>query len=836
MFEILISEAAKDELQNKNESQLDKIYKSIENLRNGLWGNGTRVKKLHAVNKSMCIYEARIDKARRLLFSIKSDEYSKENPEKSAVFIHNLYLEHDKVILRAKGILGSDFDKNTYNISKEKNKNLVELLNEEKNYKDQYEIYFNIDCSKKYVLTEEEYLKFFNKSSVSKKDIITFQLKLTSEQEILMNKPLPLLIAGTAGSGKTTIAIYKLKTNPGLKKLYITSSNELCMEAKKLFTELVNGDDNEEEYKLNTEFKTFDMLLQEFKKDSIDPLMTKVRFISEYMKYGRGSELYKKFPALMIWEEIRGIWKSGLFSSEMELSENDYIKLKEEQAPNFKGRRKEAYKIFLWYKNFLAENFMVDELDLIQQYLNFESKYTYSMVACDEVQDLTNMHLKLIYVLVDNNPQRALILGDDHQIVNHSGFRWENITTSLYKNFHLKVRVETLNKNFRNTGKIVKLANSINKLQEKYTEYRYRVNTADVKTSGDMPKVCKNISEEEFYEVLNKMGPTQSLIVRNSDEQEKLLSLFKGKFKKSPLIFTLEQCKGLEFDTVVLWKINTLLDETKEFWIKFTRRADHNLSIDSLVERCIRYESSLLYVAITRGMKKCLIYDGVEYSPVWNMNNINENVEVCENISLIKPIFNIEYSDYDWFVQGKILMRKKLYRQAIQCFERVNNSIEKLNEFKTECRAQILIEEGNLDEAANLYLSINSHEKAAECYDNAGLYEKAANLYISKQYVKENYPLYRTYMSKHFDSVKEWYKSAIYCKQEERFYEAAIRFERAERCRDAGSIYENYLGQLDKAIECYTKCTNYSNKDNDIKRCADKKNSALNRVSSIVEI
>ena len=45
MFLICISENAKDELQNKNINELDKIYKSLERLSNGLWKNGTRVKK-----------------------------------------------------------------------------------------------------------------------------------------------------------------------------------------------------------------------------------------------------------------------------------------------------------------------------------------------------------------------------------------------------------------------------------------------------------------------------------------------------------------------------------------------------------------------------------------------------------------------------------------------------------------------------------------------------------------------------------------------------------------------------------------------------------------------
>ncbi len=249
---------------------------------------------------------------------------------------------------------------------------------------------------------------------------------------------------------------------------------------------------------------------------------------------------------------------------------------------------------------------------------------------------------------------------------------------------------------------------------------------------------------------------------------------------------------------------------------------DNGLTIDKLVERCIRYESSLLYVAITRGMKNCLIYDGFTYSPLWDIKNISENVEICENISLIKPVFNIDYTDYDWLIQGKSLMEKKLYSQALQCFERIkNNNIEKFHEFKTECSAQIFIEAGNLDKAAELYLLIGLHERAAECYDNAGLYDKAASIYYGKEYVKDNYPLYRKYEAKYFDSIKQWDKSAIYCKQLGIYYEVAVRLERAKNYRGAGLVYENDLHQLDKAIECYSNSDNPS-KDKDITRCKEK--------------
>ncbi|WP_226536250.1 hypothetical protein [Fictibacillus halophilus] len=61
------------------------------------------------------------------------------------------------------------------------------------------------------------------------------KLKLTQEQQQFLMRPLPLLMSGTAGSGKTTIVIHKLLSDPNVKKIYITFNKELVQEAKSQF-------------------------------------------------------------------------------------------------------------------------------------------------------------------------------------------------------------------------------------------------------------------------------------------------------------------------------------------------------------------------------------------------------------------------------------------------------------------------------------------------------------------------------------------------------------------------------------------------------------------------
>lgn len=101
MYRVCIEDHAKRELQIKSGRDLDLLDKRIEWLRNGNWKNGTRVKKLKAINRNMVIYEARVDKARRMLFSLVP---SLEENNQTEIMIFHLAVEHDDVIRTARTI------------------------------------------------------------------------------------------------------------------------------------------------------------------------------------------------------------------------------------------------------------------------------------------------------------------------------------------------------------------------------------------------------------------------------------------------------------------------------------------------------------------------------------------------------------------------------------------------------------------------------------------------------------------------------------------------------------------------------------------------------------
>src|SRR5207247_2458783 len=69
------------------------------------------------------------------------------------------------------------------------------------------------------------------------------ELKLTREQYHVLLAPGPALVAGSAGSGKTTIAVHRLadacRATPPLRSLYLSYSPWLVDHARKLFQDVM---------------------------------------------------------------------------------------------------------------------------------------------------------------------------------------------------------------------------------------------------------------------------------------------------------------------------------------------------------------------------------------------------------------------------------------------------------------------------------------------------------------------------------------------------------------------------------------------------------------------
>ena len=77
-----------------------------------------------------------------------------------------------------------------------------------------------------------------------------------------------------------------------------------------------------------------------------------------------------------------------------------------------------------------------DEIDLTRKALEYleqhGDQFRYDLVVCDEVQDFTDVQLALLFRLA-TDPRRTVLTGDPKQIINPSGFRWEEVRARYYE-------------------------------------------------------------------------------------------------------------------------------------------------------------------------------------------------------------------------------------------------------------------------------------------------------------------------------------------------------------------------------------------------------------------
>ena len=808
MYRYYLLPEAKKELDRASDSERTNALDTIDKLIKGLWGGGTRVKKLHGVSRSKCIYEAREDSGRRLLFTVGRKEEFEETP----LYIHNVCIEHDKVIRKAQHVIGNDFTLEMYNDEEEiECITANELIKEESKYQEQNYIFAMIDDTGCFEITEDDVYRFAEQKDITEEESIAFKLKLSKEQKEILNKPLPKLISGTAGSGKTTVLLYSLMMQPEKKKLYITSNKKLCNESKYLFNRLIKGIDYEDEFRKNTYFKTFEDLIYDGLGKGIRKIVNKERFVFEYEKYSRGIKQGKEFEALKIWEEIRSVWKRSISKENMSL--NEYIKLSEQEAPNFYGNREKAYNIYQWYEKFLKDNLYDDEINLIRDYLdkNKVAKENYDFVVCDEVQDLTIVHIYLLFHLTNNKPGNTIIAGDDHQIINHSGFGWEKLKQYYYNEYKLKPELYTLNKNYRCIGNIANLANEINKLQEKFVEKKYKVQGLECLPYGNKPELITKLSEYELMENLKDLGPLRAIIVKGQNEKKKLRDLFITKYNQSPLIFSIEEAKGLEFDAVVLWKLISDDEEGIGKWEKVFR--SNRWSNNKQIKDFIKYNTSLIYVAITRAMRGCIIYEEINKEVLWSEPSIKQHINHVNFLN--KNMLGLEdiTSNEEWLLRGIQFIDSKHYEVARECFERVSDKslIEKRNKYIKISYAKELMDQYRYEEAGGIFAEINEEADMEECYDLAGCYEKNYYYYAAKGRNHKYYGKVKYHGIKMFDKQKEWERSAIYCMQENLYNDAIDRYIKSGNLKRVGEIYLNQLNNPIEAVRYFSKSGQLNN-------------------------
>jgi DNA helicase IV len=413
---------------------------------------------------------------------------------------------------------------------------------------------------------------------------IVAQMEKAQDQVIRANHRGPLLIAGPAGSGKTTLALHRvayLTQAPDTAPFFPDETIAVFVQdngTREYFSHLLPG------LGINnvhiTTFSEWAMTILKLEGYSYTP------------RYGESEEEMDQFE----YQKIKALREMPLPS----FNRNCFITLKRAYVPFL---TKESKKLFDKQK----EEKKLDRFDLtillksyLEKYKKLETvrevmvvnangsrrrvkktKVLYSLIVVDEFQNYLPEQLSIFKKCINEDTNAMLYVGDMAQQVYLGTIKnWESINESIVPERNIR-----LDKVYRNTKNILTYIQSLG----------YNISLPKGLKEGPMvmEKITQTIEEEIEYikQILPKYKHgSVGILAKNS----KYLELFKKEFAdyKNIHVLTMNESQGVEFDLVCIVGI-----EEKTF---VTRH--HLDALPQHLEERKLMQKDLLYVALTRAI------------------------------------------------------------------------------------------------------------------------------------------------------------------------------------------------------------------------------------------
>jgi hypothetical protein len=425
-------------------------------------------------------------------------------------------------------------------------------------------------------------------------------ISFDDRQQAIYDLPPPLIVIGSAGSGKTALTLEKMKHAVG-EVLYVTQSSYLVNNARDLY--YAHHYDNPEQ---QIDFLSFQEFLESIQVPAGKPVSF-AAFQTWFNRFRQGNGLK---DAHKLFEEFRGVI-TGPATDKSWLSREDYRALGVKESIFLAEERDAVYDVFEKYLRFLADNALYDPNIVSHQYLQCIQP-RYDFVVVDEVQDLTNIQLYLILKSLRHS-RDFLLCGDSNQIVHPNFFSWAKVKSLFYRQDDLQTGdelIRILNTNYRNSPQVTEIANRILKIKnlrfgsiDKESHYLVESNghnQGEVLFLQDTTEIRRELDNK------TKASTRFAVIVMSAEQKPEAQQHF-----GTPLIFTIQEAKGLEYENIILYNflsqeetryrdISKGVDATDlQHDLKYARGKDKT---DKSLE-IYKFYINALYVALTRAIK-----------------------------------------------------------------------------------------------------------------------------------------------------------------------------------------------------------------------------------------
>ena len=465
-------------------------------------------------------------------------------------------------------------------------------------------------------------------------------INLTGEQKKVLFLPAtnPIQIKGVAGSGKTTIAMYRAKylldTYSDLFReaeiMIFTYNNSLTQYIKSLLPYVIGGYQENSDAR-NPSTQGLRVKVSTFHKWSYGFLRHNGVF-NDYTQMERSEhneilchaikETRKSFQAARILNKPLNFFDEELswIKGQLIKTLNDYLSTAR-IGHGTKDRVDKNDKAVIWnvYETYCLEQITRKKihfddhasycLNLIEKN-NIQPEYTHIVV--DEAQDMTKAQIMVIKSLVKPSTNSLTIIADTAQRIYKSGFTWTEVGINVRGG-----RTVELKKNYRNTKEIALAANSL---------MSHDLEDDDL-TAMDIDSITSHGDKPVLIYYSDAEGANRALLEKTKEAKLKggsivvlhryrnMLDYYSKLLKNcgiatevispdnpadyasnSVKICTLSSVKGLEFDHVIIMELSSMIIPSPD---GFGQDND---------EYHITTERKLLYTAMTRAKQSLFLF------------------------------------------------------------------------------------------------------------------------------------------------------------------------------------------------------------------------------------
>jgi hypothetical protein len=470
-------------------------------------------------------------------------------------------------------------------------------------------------------VSEEEIVELnYINHNTNKFHLLNKVLSFDDLQQNIFNIKPPVIIVGSAGSGKTVLTLEKIKQLSG-NVLYITLSAFLVDNSSRLyFSDYYENEKQEVDF---LSFKEYMETMKVIPGKEVDFKNFNAWLLPRKHSFGI-SDAYKLF------EEFKGVI-TGIDITKPFLSKDEYVGLGVKQSIFLKNEREKVYEIFTKYLEFLDENNFYDLNIVSFQWLGY-SRPKYDFIVIDEVQDFTNIQLYIVLKSL-KVPENFMLCGDSNQIVHPNFFSWTNVKTMFYKHDISGKNINVLRTNYRNSNDVTAIANKLLMIKNA------RFGSIDKESNFLVESLEENKGSVNFYvdsqnrrKQLNdstKRSTKYAVLVMTQEEKAAARKVF-----ETPLLFSIHEAKGLEYENIIL--VNFISNYNKEFNeiangiskkdleiedIDFSRGKDKSdKSLDAY-----KFYINSLYVGMTRSIKNLHILESSKKHDILSLLDLVEN-------------------------------------------------------------------------------------------------------------------------------------------------------------------------------------------------------------------